>query len=60
MYERCEVHRCCTAAGAAAVNLLYSADAFEIQRKHGFELYLAVLRMARPHNTRAHTQNHRS
>ena len=53
MYERCEVHRYCTAA-AAGVTLLYCADVFEIKSKCGLELSL-VFRMARSQNTHTRT-----
>ena len=61
-YKRCEVHWCCIAAAAAAavVPLLYCEDAFEHQRKCGLDLSLVFFRMARPHNTHAHTQKHRA
>ena len=61
VYERCDVHWCCTAAAAAAaatVPLLYCADAFEIQRKGRLELSLVAFRMKCPHT--AHTGTHRS
>ena len=50
LYERCEVHWCCTAA-VGVVPLLYCADAFEIRR---VGIVPRCVQDGTPNNTRSH------